>query len=309
MLEEPELEPIDVIMDTLDSADFIEKSLYTIYREIPVRRLIVCDGGSKDGTIDILKKFPRVELYEKPEFRTEGKSLEFNLSKVETPWFAFIDSDLELMPGWYDEMRKYQNQYDVLEASRRIMAYHIYREDLKKLEPNSRAYDQCFLMKKEAMQNYRCDDDYLWRQMDFFIRQVVEKSGYKYGKIGTTLHTHNETERIAYASDAEKSYRKLVLEEPRHVIIDKNKAKNVTIQGIKGYVKYVDPDFHLVKNDIVLDFSLRLLDREWVKQNGPAWLERYDKAHSPSFTIKYLIYNLISKNEKLRSFLVKKFYR
>lgn len=72
-ITEPKLEPIDVIMATLDSEFVLEKCLYTVYREIPVRKLFVCDGGSKDETFEILKKFPRVKVFVKPEIRTGGK--------------------------------------------------------------------------------------------------------------------------------------------------------------------------------------------------------------------------------------------
>jgi len=53
MNEEP-LGAIDVVMLTLDAELSLEKSLFSIYKEIPVNRLIVCDGGSKDNTIKIL---------------------------------------------------------------------------------------------------------------------------------------------------------------------------------------------------------------------------------------------------------------
>ena len=48
---------IDVIMMTLDAEAFLEKSLFSIYQEIPVKRLIICDGGSKDSTIKTFIKF------------------------------------------------------------------------------------------------------------------------------------------------------------------------------------------------------------------------------------------------------------
>ena len=75
--KQPELESIDVLMLTLDEETFIERCLHSIYREIPVRRLIVCDGGSKDNTIEVLKNFPRVELHVRPDIRTTAKILEF----------------------------------------------------------------------------------------------------------------------------------------------------------------------------------------------------------------------------------------
>src|SRR5579872_6294788 len=102
-------------MATLDAEHFLEKCLYTVYKEIPVRKLFVCDGGSDDETIEILKKFPRVELHIRPDIKTGGKIVEFLLSLVETNWCAFVDSDLELFPGWYDEMIKHKNEFDILE--------------------------------------------------------------------------------------------------------------------------------------------------------------------------------------------------
>ena len=61
--EDSKLESIDVVMLTLDAENFLEKSLYTVFREIPVNRLIVCDGGSKDKTLEILKTLKREEMW------------------------------------------------------------------------------------------------------------------------------------------------------------------------------------------------------------------------------------------------------
>ena len=309
MTLQPEFEPIDVLMATLDAEHFIEKCLYTVYREIPVRKLFVCDGGSKDDTLTILKKFPRVEIHNRPDIRTGAKLVEFLISLVGTKWCAFIDSDLELSPGWYDEMRKHEDQYDVLENSVTILAYHKYIQDKEKLEPLGRSGNLCHLIKKDAMKDFRCEDDYMWRHTDFLLRQVVEKSGYKYEKIDTTMHTHNETERIPYASDEVKSYRKIIINDPQYVIIDKKKARLKDIEHSKGVVKYLDPDFPMAKNYLGFDFLIRTLDRKWVEENGPAWLKRYDKARSISFSVMYFFYrNVISKNKKLLS-LTRRFYK
>ncbi|MDH5385843.1 MAG: hypothetical protein OEY18_14175, partial [Candidatus Aminicenantes bacterium] len=45
-------------------------------------------------------------------------------------------------------------------------------------------------------------------------------------------------------------------------------------------VKYLDPDYPLVRNDRSVDKAIILLDRDWVARNGPAWLKRYDRATS-----------------------------
>lgn len=307
-LLEPNLEAIDVIMATLDAENFLEKSLYTIYREVPVKKLLVCDGGSKDATVDILKRFPRVELFVRPDIRTGAKIVEFLTFHVETRWFALIDGDIELSLGWYDEMSKFQNEFDVLENSREVLAYHKYKEDVEKLNPLGRSGTFCHLIKKSAMNDFRCEDDYLWRFTDMFLRQVVEKSGYRYGKINTTKHVHNETERIPYASDNEKNYQKLIIKDPEWIVLDKKKFRTKDTQHAKAFVKYLEPNSPAVKNNMGFDISIRLLKRKWVEENGPQWLERYDKANSLSFTVKLFLYRqVISKNKRILS-LTRKFF-
>jgi len=273
-----QIESIDVVMATLDSENFLEKSLYSVYREIPVRRLIVCDGGSNDSTIEILKKFPRVEIFIKPEIRSGGKVVEFLLSKVETDWYAFIDSDIFLDKGWYENMKKYQNNYDVIENSKTILAYHFYREFPEKIKKNSRPSHFCHLVKKEATQNYHCEDDDMFRFTDYLFLQSIEKSGYKYGKIDTTEHIHNETERIPYESDFDKNFMKVVMKDPERIILNEQKNKEMMVKNAKAIVKYLDSEYLPVKMNQGIDSLIKLLDRKWVEKNGSQWLERYDSA-------------------------------
>ncbi len=297
-LSQPDLDVVDVIIPTLDAENFLEKCLYTIYREIPVRKLFVCDGGSKDATTEILKKFPRVELHVRPDIRTQGKTLEFLMHLVETEWFLLIDADIELLPGWFDEMIKNKANFDVLENSNRISAYHFYRQDNLKLKEDSRASDLCHLIRKPAIKNFQVDDDYMWRYTDFLLRQVTENSGFQYGKISAAKHVHNETEGIAYKSDKEKNFRQLVWEEPKWIVIDKKKERDYNLKHAKAIVKYLDPEHPLVKKNKWLDGVIKNLEREWVKENGPKWLNRYDHGSSKIFSIKQFIYKSFLSKKK-----------
>jgi glycosyltransferase involved in cell wall biosynthesis len=278
--KDTQVEAIDVLMLTLDAASFLDRCLISLYKEIPVRRLLVCDGGSKDGTIEIFKKYPRVQTFIRPDIRTTGKGTEFLFSQVETEWFVLIDSDIELPSGWYDEMRKHEREYDFMECSGRILAYHFYREFPFSRDINTRSFDFCFLGRKEAIEKYSCDDDYVWRIVDFYLRQQIEKSGYRYGKIPTAYRIHHETERIPYGSDEEKRFQKVVFKEPEWIIIDKEKWKLSMQKYAMGIVKYLDPEYPLVRRDEAFDSVITMLDRDWVARNGPAWLAKYDKAAS-----------------------------
>lgn len=275
---EPTLQPVDVVMLTLNADNFLEKCLFSAYREIPIRKLFVCDGGSKDETHSILSKFPRVELFIRPDFRTTGKGLEFLFSKVETEWCVILDGDIELAVGWYDEMSKHKDRYHVLENNKMINAYHMYRELPIKLEEKTRAYEFCHLAHKSAIQTFHCDDDFMWRYTDVLFRQTVENSGYKYGKISSTMYVEHETERIRYQSDDEKNYEKVVWKEPEFVIVDRQKYEACMLKHAKAIIKYLDPGHMLIRDNPGYDDLIVLLDRQWIVDNGPKWLDRYDAA-------------------------------
>jgi len=293
-MNEEALGAIDVVMLTLDAELSLEKSLFSIYKEIPVNRLIVCDGGSKDNTIKILQKFPRTEIFVKPEIRTTGKALQFLFSKVKTDWFLLIDSDIELEKNWYSKMFEYSDVYDVLENGRRVKAYHFYREQKAKIQEDTRSWDLCHLVKTKAVENYHCDDDYMWRYTDIFLRHSVEKDGYKYGKVNNTFHIHHEIERVPYQSNPEKNYQEIKFFEPKLIIHDQKKLEQAMIKHAKAVVKYLDPDYLMIKNNRNYETVIRLLDREWIEKNGPKWLKRYDAIDSKSSDFKGFFRKLFS---------------
>ena len=280
--------------------NFLKKCLYSAYKEIPIRKLIVCDGDSKDNTKEILIKFPRVELFVRPDIRTTGKAIQFLFSKTETDWYVLLDADIVLAPKWYDEMCKGKTKFDVIENSKRTLAFHYYTDDPEKLKNDNRPYDECHLIKKSALEKFSCDDDYMWRHVDEFIRFTVEKNGFKYGKLDSTSHVHHETPRIPYKSDNEKNYSKIIFNEPQIIILDKKKFEAIQEKNAKSIVKYLDPDFYLIKN---MDYARLVgrLERKWVEKTNPKWLEKYDKVNSLSFRINFYI-----ERHKFTNFFLRK---
>ena len=189
-ITEPDLEPVDVLMLTLDAGTYVERCLDSIYREIPVNRLIVLDGGSKDKTVETADRYPRAEVHVRPDIRTTGKGLEFLFSCAKTPWIAMIDADMELPEGWYDEMSQYKAEYDYFE-SKRIMHYEFWREVPGSADIQKRSAAIGQLARLDCFRNYHVDDDYMWRATDYLLKKVAETSGYRFGKVATTFHYHH----------------------------------------------------------------------------------------------------------------------
>ena len=308
---DPNLAKIDIMMTTLDAENYLERSLFTLYREVPVRNLIICDGGSKDTTLEITKKFPRVKLHIRPDLTTEGKSMEFLINELETEWCVYLDGDIELAEGWYDKMCLQKDKFDVIENGKVYLAWHKYILDEDKLKSNTRPGTDCHLFKKEALKDFHVDDDFAWRHDDILFRQTAERSGFKYGKTNDTYHVHNETERIPYKSDTSKSYRKVVIDEPRNIIINEELHKKNMEKIAKGIVKYLDPDHEIIKNSQGFIFAISMLDRKWIEETNPVWLNKYDESQSSKSKIKHRIYKKFIQNNKdgFITKLANKFYK
>jgi glycosyltransferase involved in cell wall biosynthesis len=269
-IKEPNLEPLDILLFTLDAEMYLEKCLDSVYREIPVNKVIVLDGGSKDRTIEILNGYPRMEIHVRPDIRTTGKGCEFSLTRTITPWIVFMDADIELPSGWYDEMVKYRDKYDFF-GCKRIMHYEFYRVDPTSLDMNKRPMGAPWLAKRDSLKNYHVDDDYMWRATDMLLRQVVEIEGYKFGKVASTYHYHHTTDNPMYESDAEKRGSRLVFEEPKMEILDKANWRKRQDNFRKAVVKYLDPDFVYPHNDVGLFSTLLNLDMKWIRETNMKW--------------------------------------
>jgi glycosyltransferase involved in cell wall biosynthesis len=108
---------VDVVIRTRNSAELLAQCLDAIFAEIPVRRVIIVDGGSTDQTLEIAARYPDVEVHVKPELNL-GQATQFAFSVAKADWIAVIDSDMILQKGWFNEMSKYMDKADAIEGCR-----------------------------------------------------------------------------------------------------------------------------------------------------------------------------------------------
>ncbi|MGE0258499.1 MAG: glycosyltransferase family 2 protein [Alphaproteobacteria bacterium] len=68
------------------------------------RRIVVIDSGSTDGTLDLLRRDPRVRVFAH-EFIDFAAQCNFGLAQIESPWVLSLDADHVLSPDLIDELR------------------------------------------------------------------------------------------------------------------------------------------------------------------------------------------------------------
>lgn len=275
---------IDVIIPLLNTNGLFETNLYSFYKEIPINRLLIGDGGCTDDSIDIVKKFPRVIIYNQKEFKTLGYRIQELIKKVSTNWFIYLHSDVFLPEGWYDEMVKHQNDYDWYECFRKItilVEYDAHGQNIAK-----RPYSGSQMGKTEAFKNIKVDDDYLYRNEDIIFRELVEKQGFSYGRISNTFHYHQAMNR---RGETEPNFKNVSIER------ETNKEWEIETYNMqaRGIIKYLEPKKEFVdavNSSIALLSNYNSLNwsefKKWVKETNPVWLKHISKKGSWKYGVK-----------------------
>lgn len=264
-------EGVDVIIPIFNTNELFEKNLFSIYREIPVNRLLIGDGGCTDDSLKILAKFPRIEIIDQTHNRTLGYCIVELISNVETEWFVYLHSDVYLPENWYDVMKKYNNQYDWYECDRSSTILVEYKEDLRK---SKRAYSGSQMGRKEAFNKIisKIEDDYLYRNEDIVIHELLLTEGFKYGRVFDTFHYH----QIMNKKGEKEPKLKKVLIERFH---DKKWEIDTYLKQVKGIIKYIQPKPYLLR---AVQAPLRILQqynainikefKSWVERTNKNWL-------------------------------------
>ena len=187
---------VDVIVLVKGTPPCWKKSLDSFYRELPVNRLLIGDASCTGETLDTAKEYPNVVVYDQQKIRTIGYCIRKLIENVETEWFVFLHSDVVLPQNWFTEMAKYCGKYDWFECKKVGIYPDGTKPELKKeLERQfelRRAYSGGQMGKTKVLKKVVSfiDDDFVHRTEDVVIQHILEKLGYKYGKVATTYHYH-----------------------------------------------------------------------------------------------------------------------
>jgi glycosyltransferase involved in cell wall biosynthesis len=102
-------------METV-SSDVLQALIITKDEQANIRRtldnltwlesVVVLDSFSVDGTVEILKEYPNVEVYNRT-FDTFANQCNFGLTLVSSKWVLSLDADFVLTPEFIEETRKF----------------------------------------------------------------------------------------------------------------------------------------------------------------------------------------------------------
>ena len=92
---------LDVVLLTKNSLKpCLPECVQSIYRNVPVNRLLVVDGGSVDGTLEFLRGYAEVKIINDLN-GTRASARQKGIDAVETDWHVHVDSDVILSEDWF----------------------------------------------------------------------------------------------------------------------------------------------------------------------------------------------------------------
>ena len=180
------MEPIDVAILTLNSERKLRQCLNSVYAYVPVKRLLVVDGFSIDGTLAIFgefqAKYGNVVIVQ--EKGTRGSARQTAIEMVQTEWFLFVDSDVVLCKDWFTQAEKLIRPdvgavwgieiWSVLRNSKVLPIFE--RMTLKIFEKRGGTHD--LLVRRKSVEGIKIPFE-LHTYEDGYIKNWIEHNGYK----------------------------------------------------------------------------------------------------------------------------------
>lgn len=298
-LIEDKKDAVDVIIPIIHTNELWETNLKSIYREIPVNRLLISDGGCLDDSIVIVNMFPRVEIFDHKIYKTLGYCLRKLIEEVETEWFIYIHSDIYLPDGYFDNMKRHKDEYDWFASPQKITAmveYFHLDKTYGELRPSMGSQ---MGRKKAFMQGIgMIEDDYVYRQEDFVLAKIVETSGFKYGHINDTFHYHQVMHK-------DSPWRREIENVSVKVKWSEEEMLRTASTQAMGIIKYLEPNYYMHKmllENIYIIHELSSIEMElfvqWLDDNVSVWSKLVNKKKIRKMIRKRKTVNFISS--KLR---------
>jgi glycosyltransferase involved in cell wall biosynthesis len=182
------MQPVDVIVLTKDSEHLLDKCLASVYKNVPVKNLIIVDGFSTDSTLKIIYKTKEIHGNVKV-LKVDGsraRARERGIQQVSTDWFMFVDSDVILSRNWFKKAKK-----NVKSDVGAVWGVNIdvipNMKDKRLLKLQSLIARQCFslrggmhdtLIRREAIEGIKIPEQ-LHAYEDAYIINWIKAKGYK----------------------------------------------------------------------------------------------------------------------------------
>lgn len=109
---------LSIITPVLNGAQFIRENIISISQLTIPHEHIIVDGGSTDGTLDILKEYPDLIILHQTDKKGMYKAIDMGFQVAKGEYICWINCDDRVIPNAYDKLYEYAfaNQYDFVSS-------------------------------------------------------------------------------------------------------------------------------------------------------------------------------------------------
>lgn len=109
---------LSIITPVLNGARFIRENIISISQLTIPHEHIIVDGGSTDGTLDILKEYPDLIILHQTDKKGMYKAIDMGFQVAKGEYICWINCDDRVIPDAYDKLYQYANanQYDFVSS-------------------------------------------------------------------------------------------------------------------------------------------------------------------------------------------------
>jgi glycosyltransferase involved in cell wall biosynthesis len=198
---------LDVVLLTKNSLQpCLSQCVASIYKNVPINKLIVVDGGSTDGTLDFLRRLPNVEIID-DSGGTRATARQKGIDAVETEWHLHVDSDVILSNDWFNQAWKLvddrvgaiwgqdipiEKHFSNINYAMSRLYRMGFKELLVKRGKNERYMMHDTLIRTAAVKGIEIPRElHIWE--DHFIGRYIVRKNYKFLKVKKPYCLHNLT--------------------------------------------------------------------------------------------------------------------
>jgi len=172
------------------------------FKEIPINNLYI---GINNPNVKVEIDHPQVKIIDQLHLKTLGGCLKDLMERVETRWFVYVHSDVQLSENGFEMMQGFiAPKVGIIESERvhwdgtymiansETIPQYTYENYFER----SRSFSGVQLIRKEAIEPLikRLEDDFLYRNEDMIFQSECKKNGFEYKKTWA-MHVHQTINR------------------------------------------------------------------------------------------------------------------
>ena len=291
-------ENYDIILPLKNSTPLFKENLFSWYRNININRILVGDADSGDDSIDIIKNFPRVKIFDHKKLLTSGYSIKKLIEEVETRYFFHFHCDVFINKSTIEPLIASKDKADWIEGSR--IHTILFADYAKSYDEAERSFSGVQFGNSEKLKKAteKLEDGYCQRSEDIVITELVKNKGFKFFKNTDSVHYHQVMNKKSFSEP-----------EIVDVKITKKTDPVYEVRAYKwqalGIIKYCKPKKYLIEEVSQSLFRLRVFDIKFLEEAkkcankfNKEWIGKINSRPKLGFRIIFLIEYVFQNKKK-----------